>query len=121
MNATTAIELANRFLVINFERMNQGSGWAYDCREYINDDYSFQEICDRDFDGDMDRCLDIFFRRTMLTQLWFSDWQFDNGHFAGYQNPLDDLGYVTEIFNYYINECSIEELKEILGLNIILK
>jgi hypothetical protein len=65
---------------------------------------TFQEICDEQFDGDLDEALDKFFRNHLETWYWFSD----------YFETLD-LVFDYE-FDIYLEKLSIEDLKDILGL-----
>jgi hypothetical protein len=125
MNAQTAIAIGNTFLIEVFQRMNNAPGWGYKPNSYcsalnpiMDDEYTFQEICENNFDGDLDECLDVFFKRTIITIMWFSDWIFEKGYFDDFEDHLNDLAFVSYTFDNYINQCSIDDLKEILGLNI---
>jgi len=125
MNTETAIAIGQTFIIEKFRRMNEAPGWGYKPNTYsstmnpiMDDEYTFQEICDRDFHGDLDDCLDVFFKRTIITIMWFSDWIFENGYFDEFEDHLNDLAFVSYTFNNYFNQCSIDDLKEILGLNI---
>ena len=121
MNAETAIAIGKIFLVEVFQRMNEAPGWAFELKEYINDDYTFQEICENVFDGDLDECLNIFFRKIMTNFTWFSQWQVEKEYFQEYSSPIKDLSFVSYTFNNYMKETSVEDLKEVLGLDIMLK
>jgi len=121
MNIEKAIKIGKTFLIETFHRMNESPGWAFEVKEYINDDYTFQEICENEFDGDLDECLNVFFRKTMINFTWFSQWQVEIGFFENYSNPVKDLAFVCYTFDKYMKECSVDDLKEILGLDIMLK
>jgi hypothetical protein len=127
MNTETAIEIGKTFLIEKFHCMNEAPGWGHKPNSYcsvpnpvMNDFITFQEICENDFGGDLDECLDVFFRRTVLTLSWFSDWMYFN-YLNGFTNGVDDLYFVELTFYDYMNKCSVDDLKQILGLEVMLK
>jgi hypothetical protein len=68
---------------------------------------TFQEICNEQFEGDLDEALDKYFRNELETWYWFSDF-FETGE--------DHLGFDDD-FDTYLEKLSIEDLKDILGLS----
>jgi hypothetical protein len=73
------------------------------------------------FDGNLEDCLDLFFRKTMNNIRWFGGWLYDNGYYTNFDNPHDDYTFVCNTFYTYIHECSVDDLKEVLGLDFMLK
>lgn len=122
-----ALQLGQKFIIEKFNRMNEAPHWGFKPNLYsslpnplMNDNYTFQEICHNEYNGILDDCLDVFFRNTINEHpLWFSDWVFRNGYFL----DLDDLDFIIKTFYKYFNECSVNELKDLLNLelDIILK
>jgi hypothetical protein len=74
MNAEIAKTIIYTYLNENYNRMNEGPLWAPDCEDYVKDEYSFQQILVYDFDGNLEDCLDLFFRKSMTNTRWFGNW-----------------------------------------------
>ena len=121
MNATIALSIAKTFLVLTFKRMNDGPQWGYDCRHITDDSRSFQDICEQDYNNDLDECLDNYFRNTINNKNWFKCWLYEMGFTMAFQNPIDDVNYVCDTLHKYLNKCSINDLREVLDLNDYLK
>jgi hypothetical protein len=120
MNSTIALSIAKTFLVWNFKRMNNIADWWVDYRD-IFDKRSFQDICNQDYNGDLDKCLDNFFRKTMNNTNWVQWWLYEMGFTMVFQDPIDDVKYVCDTLHKYLNECSLNDLREALDLNDYLK
>jgi len=117
MNHEIALSIVKKFLVVMFEKMNKAPFWACECKCYINDDNTFQEICKQDFEDDIDKCIDIFFRKIIKIMNNYTAWVYE----MGYEGDLQEIILIYQTLDRYINECSLEELKDVLGLNYELK
>jgi len=129
MNIETANEIGKTFLIDIFQRMNERRDWGNIFEDYVDDEYTFQEILYKDFDGNMDNCLELFFKRTVNARL-FSEWIFQKGYFhefdengycINFEEHHNDYVFVCNEFDKYINECSVDDLKQILGLEVMIK
>ena len=61
-----ALSIAKTFMAWTFKKMNEkASYWGFDCNHFHNDAKTFQDICDEYYNGDVDECVDKFFRNIM--------------------------------------------------------
>jgi len=121
MNATIALSIAKTFLAWTFKKMNDGPHWGFECRHITDDSRTFQDICEKDYNNDLDKCIDIFFRKTINNTNWCKWWLYEMGFTMAFQNPIDDVKYVCDTLHKYLNECTINDLREVLELNDYLK
>ena len=121
MNEIIALSIAKTFLVWNFTKMNEGIHWGYGCKHFMDDTKPFQEICDQKYNGDLDESLNDFFKNIMNNKDWCTIWLYEMGFTMAFDNPLDDVKYVCDTLSKYLNECSINDLREVLDLNDYLK
>jgi hypothetical protein len=68
---------------------------------------TFQEICEEQFGGDLDEALDKYFRNELETWYWFSDFFETN----------EDLLNIDDDFDNYLENLTVDDLKDILGLS----
>jgi len=119
MNTEQVIAYAQIFLGILFENMNEGIDW--DIYDETYDNITFHEICNQQFDGNVDLCVDMFFRRTAAQKDYlFHHWLSFYNYIPEYEDNVRD-NFLLDTFYQYIKNCSLDELKEILGLNFMLK
>ena len=84
-----------------YEKMSHPN-WGVFEKQKEHNNFTFQEICDDRFDGDLDEAL-VFFRYELNTWVWFSD----------FVNTCDiDIDDIQ----LYLENLSIPDLKDILGL-----
>ena len=43
------------------------------------------------------------------------------GFTMAFENPIDDVKYICNTLSKYLNECSLNDLREVLDLNNFLK
>jgi len=100
----------DNFIRDAFEQMKKPN-WGFIEEQSITNKKTFQEICDEEYDGDLDDALDKFFRNELDMWFWFSE-----------INELECIFTDIELnFDNYLNQLSVEDLKNILGLNYSLK
>ena len=119
MNATIALSIAKTFIVWTFKEINNGPCWGVG-RSYLIDNRTFQDICDQDYNSDLDECLDKFFIK-IINKNWCKYWLYELGFAMAFQNPIDDIKYVCDTLSQYLDECSLDDLRELLDLNNYLK
>jgi hypothetical protein len=97
------MEYFDNFIRDTYQKMSYPYWGCFEEQMRMNK-LTFQEICDEQFDGDLDEALDKFFRNHLETWYWFSD------YFETCDVDIDDE------FDIYLEKLSIEDLKDILGL-----
>ena len=103
-------EIFDNFIRNVFEEMCHPN-WGFIEEQSIINKKTFQEICREQYDNDLDEALDKFFRNELDMWFWFSE-----------INETEDVDIDIEYnFDNYINKLSIDDLKNILGLNYSLK
>ena len=117
-----ALSIAKTFMAWTFKKMNEkASYWGFDCNHFHNDAKTFQDICDEYYNGDVDECVDKFFRNIMNDKNWCTTWLYEMGFTMAFENPIDDVKYICNTLSKYLNECSLNDLREVLDLNNFLK
>ena len=101
-------EVYDNFIRYAFEQMSHRN-WGYVEEQHAINYKTFQEICEEQYEGDLDEALDKFFRNELDMWFWFSE-----------VNESEEMD-IEYNFDNYVNRLSIEDLKNILGLNISLK
>ena len=101
------MEHFDNFIRDTYEKMSHPYWGVFEEQTRINR-LTFQEICQEQFEGDLDEALDKYFRNELETWYWFSDF-FETSE--GILNMDDDE------FDTYLEKLSVEDLKDILGLN----
>jgi hypothetical protein len=100
----------DNFIRDAFEQMKTPN-WGFIEEQTTINKKTFQEICDEEYDGDLDDALDKFFRNELDMWFWFSE-----------INELECIFNDIELnFDNYLNQLSVDDLKNILGLNYSLK
>ena len=97
------MEHFDNFIRDTYEKMSHPFWGVFEEQTRINR-LTFQEICNEQFEGDLDEALDKYFRNELETWYWFSD-------FFELNMVFDDE------FDTYLEKLSIEDLKDILGLS----
>jgi len=99
------MEHFDNFIRDTYEKMSHPFWGVFEEQTRINR-LTFQEICNEQFEGELDEALDKYFRNELETWYWFSDFFETCEEFV----PDDD-------FDIYLEKLSIEDLKDILGLS----
>jgi hypothetical protein len=79
--------------------------WGVFEEQTIINRLTFQEICNEQFEGNLDEALDKYFRNELETWYWVSDF---------FETYLDLR--LDHDFDIYLEKLSIDDLKDILGL-----
>jgi len=105
---STQQEVFDNFIRYAFEEMSHPN-WGFIEEQTTINKKTFQEVCREQYDDDLDEALDKFFRNELDMWYWFSEVN---------ETENNDIEYE---FDDYINKLSIDDLKNILGLNYSLK
>lgn len=101
------MEHFDNFIRDTYEKMSHPHWGVFEEQTRVNH-LTFQEICIQQFEGDLDEALDKYFRNELETWYWFSDF---------FEINEDILNIDDEEFDTYLEKLSVEDLKDILGLN----
>ena len=101
------MEHFDNFIRDTYEKMSHPYWGVFEEQTKINT-LTFQEICNEQFEGNLDEALDKYFRNELGTWFWFSDF------FETYEEYLDLV--LDDEFDIYLEKLSIDDLKDILGL-----
>ena len=100
------MEHFDNFIRDTYEKMSYPYWGVFEEQTRINR-LTFQEICQEQFEGDLDEALDKYFRNELETWYWFSDF---------FETTGDDFA-LDDDFDTYLENLSIDDLKDILGLS----
>jgi hypothetical protein len=99
------MEHFDEFIKNSYEKMSHPHWGVFEEQTRINY-LTFQEICEQQYEGDLDEALDKYFRNELETWYWFSDF------FETHEENM----IVDDEFDIYLEKLSVEDLKDILGL-----
>jgi len=98
------MEHFDNFIRYTYEKMSHPYWGVFEEQTIINR-LTFQEICNEQFEGNLDEALDKYFRNELETWYWVSDF---------FETYLDLR--LDHDFDIYLEKLSIDDLKDILGL-----
>jgi len=98
-------EYFDNFIRQSFESMSEPNWGAFEEQQFVNKK-TFQEICEEEYEGDLDEALDKFFRNELDMLFWLSEF---------YELENNDVE-LDNNFEIYVNSLSVEDFKNILGL-----
>lgn len=96
----------DEFIRNTYEKMSHPHWGVFEEQTRVNR-FTFQEICEEQFGGDLDEALDKYFRNQLETWYWFSDF------FEIYEENMN----VDDEFDIYLEKLTVDDLKDILGLS----
>jgi hypothetical protein len=99
------MEHFDEFIKNSYEKMSHPHWGVFEEQTRINY-LTFQEICEQQYEGDLDEALDKYFRNELETWYWFSD----------FFETREENMIVDDEFEIYLEKLSVEDLKDILGL-----
>ena len=99
------MEHFDEFIKNSYEKMSHPHWGVFEEQTRINY-LTFQEICQQQYEGDLDEALDKYFRNELETWYWFSD----------FFETCEENMNVDDEFDIYLEKLSVEDLKDILGL-----
>jgi hypothetical protein len=99
------MEHFDEFIKNSYEKMSHPHWGVFEEQTRINY-LTFQEICEQQYEGDLDEALDKYFRNELETWYWFSD----------FFETREENMIVDDEFDIYLEKLSVEDLKDILGL-----
>jgi len=99
------MEHFDEFIKNSYEKMSHPHWGVFEEQTRINY-LTFQEICEQQYEGDLDEALDKYFRNELETWYWFSDF---------FETSEENM-IVDDEFDIYLEKLSVEDLKDILGL-----